>query len=124
MEVLKVFVKELEGKDGRKFEKKLGAFAVEGSDDNLIVDVRITKKLDPKFSSDVYSKGLHYPIALELEEEDYWIKEEPYLNKEGQEAVKFIVFVRDYRAITQSSYTPKNYEKVTLTTLAQAKARG
>ena len=121
MEVLKVFVKQVEGKDGKGFEKKLGAFSVEGNDDSLIVDVRVTKACEPKFTSDMYSKGLHYPIALGLNEDDYFIKDEPYLTKEGQEGNKFVLFLRDYQTIEQSVYQPKNYEKKTLTSLFNAR---
>lgn len=125
MEVLKVFVKEVEGKDGKKFSKKLGAFAInEDGDDSLVVDVRITQKLEPKYTADFYNKGLHYPVALSLEEEDYFIKEESYLNREGEEVVKFIVFIRDYRDIAQGTYTPKNYEKKTLTSIFKEKYEG
>lgn len=117
MEVLKVFVKQVEGKEGKSFEKKLGAFNVEGIDDSLIVDVRVTRACEPKFTSDMYRLGLHYPIALGLNEDDYFIKDEPYLTKEGVESTKFVLFLRDYQTIEQSVYQPKNYEKKTLTSI-------
>lgn len=113
MERLKLFTKHVEGKEGRKsFDKVLGAFNVEGKDDDsLIVDVRITQALSPKHSSDLYSKGLHYPVYIDLAEDDYFVKEEEYQAQDGTIGTKFICYVKNYQDISQAQNTSTQKSK-------------
>lgn len=74
-------------------------------------DVIIENKFKPEIQS-ALTAGLQYPLALELDENDYFTKFKKYTRNDGTEGLKPVLVVRNAQSISQGRFENKSLDSI------------
>ena len=74
-------------------------------------DAVIDKKTRPLIESAIAS-GLHYPLALELDDSDYFTKMVSYTRADGTKGMKTRVVIMGVREISQGEFESRSLDDV------------
>lgn len=100
MKTILLYVKKFNNAKGGTFEKHFASY------NGIVMEAQLTKITRPK----IEAEKLNWPVKLDLDEEDYFIKEKTFTRKDGSEGTKEVLVILDYQNAEQGEFKKKTLD--------------
>ena len=91
MKTILLYVKKFNNSKGGTFEKHFASY------NGIVMEAQLTKITRPK----IEAEKLNWPVKLDLDDEDYFIKEKTFERKDGGKGTKEVLVILDYQNAEQ-----------------------
>ena len=102
MKTILLYVKKFNNAKGGTFEKHFASY------NGIVMEAQLTKVTRPK----IEAEKLNWPVKLDLDDEDYFIKEKTFERKDGGKGTKEVLVILDYQNAEQGELNKRTLDDI------------